>query len=513
MKGIGKVRWWALGALALSALVVGIDATVLNLALPTLATSLHAATTELQWFVAAYTLVFAAAMIPGGMLGDRFGRKKMLLGALVVFGVASLACAYASSSGQLIAARAVLGLAAAFVTPLTLSVLPVLFDEEERGKAISIIVGMIMVSYPLGPILGGWLLTRFWWGSVFLINVPVVVLALFAVAVLLPESRSAERRRLDPVGIATSSAGLAALVYGVIEAGQHGWGASSAVIPMISGAVVLAAFVLWERRVREPLIDLSLFGSPSFTWGTILLTTVSFAMFGMMFAAPQFFQAILGADALGSGLRLLPMIGGLIVGAAVAQRFAAKVGAKTLVSLGFAVLAGGLLLGATSKVTNGEGLAATWITICGVGLGFAMPKAMDAAVGALSAERSGVGSALLQAVRMVGGAFGAAILGSVLNSGYHSRLDLTGVPAAAAGAVRDSVFSGMAVAQKLGSPTLLSSVRHAFMHGVDVMLIVSSAVAVVGVMLTLRYLPQRSAAMDSKPVERGESLHDIALSK
>jgi DHA2 family multidrug resistance protein-like MFS transporter len=519
----GRGRWWALGALALSGLVVGIDATVLNLALPTLATSLHASTAELQWFVAAYSLALAAAMIPAGMLGDRYGRKKILVISLVVFGASSLACAYSPSSGALVAARATLGLAAAFVMPLTLSVLPVLFSEEGRGKAVTVIVGMTMVALPLGPILGGWLLTRFWWGSVFLINVPIVVLALIAVSILLPESRSEERRRLDPVGIVSSSVGLAVLTYGVIEAGEHGWGAGVALAAMIAGAAILAAFVWWERRVREPLIDLALFRSPSFTWGTILLTTVSFAMFGLMFAAPQYFQAILGVDALGSGVRLLPMIGGLIVGALIAERVTARVGTKTIVSLGFALLVVGLLTGATTSVTSGERLAALWISVCGVGLGFAMPKAMDAALGALSAERSGVGSALLQAVRMVGGSFGAAILGSILNSAYGSGLEagtggatLAKLPASAVAAVRDSVFAGMAVAQKLGSPELLATVQRAFVHGIDVMLLASGGIAAAGLVLTLIFLPQRSAAPaapERAEAEHVESDHEPAFGK
>jgi MFS transporter, DHA2 family, multidrug resistance protein len=503
-----SARWWALGALALSGLVVGIDATVLNLALPTLATSLHASTAELQWFVAAYSLMLAAAMIPAGMLGDRYGRKKLLIFALAVFGAASLACAYAPSSGALIAARAALGLAAAFVTPLTLSVLPVLFSEEERGKAVTVIVGMTMVALPLGPILGGWLLTRFWWGSVFLINVPVVLLALIAVVALLPESRSEQRRRFDVLGIASSSAGLALLTYGVIEAGQHGWGVPGAVVPMIAGALALVGFALWERRVAEPLVDLTLFRSPSFTWGTILLTTVSFAMFGLMFAAPQFYQAILGVDALGSGLRLLPMIGGLIVGAVIGECVVGRMGAKITVGSGFAVLAAGLLAGATTSVTSGTGMAAAWIAVAGLGLGFAMPKAMDAALGALTPERSGVGSALLQAVRMVGGSFGAAILGSLLNSAYRAGLaggttggaGLAGLPPAASQAVRGSVFAGLAVAGKMGSAALLYTVQHAFVHAMDVMLVASAGIAGVGLVLTLVFLPARARTPEEAAV-------------
>jgi MFS transporter, DHA2 family, multidrug resistance protein len=505
MKDFGTRRWLALAALALAGLVVGIDATVLNLALPSLATSLHASTSELQWFVAAYSLVLAAAMIPGGMLGDRYGRKRFLIIALVIFGASSLACAYAPSSGALIAARATLGLAAAFVIPLSLSVLPVLFSPEERGRAVTVIVSMSMIALPLGPLLGGWLLTTYWWGSVFLINVPVVVLALIAVSLLLPESRSERPQRLDPVGIISSSVALALLVYGVIEAGQHGWGSSTALGCMIAGGLVLAAFVLWEQRVTHPLVDLTLFRSPGFTWGTILLTLVSFAMFGVMFAAPQYFQAILKADALGSGLRLLPMIGGLVVGAVLADRLTPRLGVRAVVGLGFALLAGALLLGATTKVSSGEGLAAAWVALAGAGVGFSLPKAMDAALGALSPERSGVGSALLQAVRMVGGAFGAAILGSIMNSAYHNALHLNGLPASAAAAVRASVFGGLAVAEKLGSAALAESVRSAFVHGIAVMLVACAGVAAVGLVLTVVFLPRAVGVAETEETRDASS--------
>jgi MFS transporter, DHA2 family, multidrug resistance protein len=500
----GSRRWWALAALSLSALVVGLDLTVLNLALPTLATALHASTSDLQWIVDAYSLVLAAIMLPAGMLGDRFGRKRLLLGALTLFAAASLACAYAPSAGALIAARAVLGLGAAFVLPLAISVLPVMFSGDERQRAVTIAIGATLVAFPIGPLLGGWLLTHYWWGSVFLINGPVIALALLAVAVLLPESRSERRRRVDLAGIVVSSAGLVALTYGAIEAGQEGWADARALAAMATGVLVLAGFVTWERRLDrrpggEPLIELTLFRSRGFTWGTILTTTVSFAMFGLLFTVPQYFQAVVGTDAMGAGLRLLPMIGGLILGAAVADRLAKLAGAKVTVALGFGLLAVALFAGATTAVDSRELFTFSWVGLLGVGLGFAMPTATDAALGALSAERSGVGSALIQALRQVGAAIGVAVLGTVLNTGYHSRLDLAGLPDPVAGAVRDSVAAGVAVARQLGSPELLLSVRAAFVHGMDLLLLVCGGIAVVGVLLTLAFLPRRSreAAVDA----------------
>jgi EmrB/QacA subfamily drug resistance transporter len=493
-------RWWALIAIAACVLVVGLDLTVLNLALPTLARDLHASTGDLQWFASAYSLVVAAALLPAGMLGDWFGRKRVLLIALVLFGGASAACAYAGSSGALIAARAFLGLGAAAILPLSLSVLPVFFTAEERPRAIAVIMGATFLGYPVGPLLGGWLLDNFWWGSVFLINVPVVAVAVVAVAALMPESRAGQRLSLDVPGIVLSSAGLTGLTYGLIEAGQNGWGSAVALATMLGGLAVLVTFVAWERRNRDgqPLIELDLFRSAGFTWGSILVTLVTFALFGILFAMPQYFQDVRGLSALGSGLRLLPMICGLVVGMLAGTRLASPrrgaapaVGAKSLVTAGFAVMAAGLAIGALTKAGSGTGFTAAWITVVGLGLGLAMPTAMNAAIGAISAERSGTGSALLSAMRQVGATIGVAVLGTVLNSAYRSRLDLAGLPGHAADVVRQSVAGGIAVAHVAGSALLLGSVRIAFVHALGVMLVVCGAIAVAAALIALAFLPRR----------------------
>jgi DHA2 family multidrug resistance protein-like MFS transporter len=504
MRTRGTRRWWALGALMLAVLAVGLDGTVLSVALPTLAADLHASTADLQWFVSGYTLVLAAALLPAGLLGDRYGRKRVLLGALALFGAGSLAVAYAPSAGAFTGARVLLGLGAAAIIPLSLSVLTVLFTPEERPRAVGVWAAANFLALPLGPILGGWLLTNYWWGWAFLINLPVVLVGLLAVMVLVPESRSPGRTGLDPVGVLASSTGLAVVVYGVILAGERGWGDATAVAAMAAGALVLVGFGLWERRLGrrpdgQPLLDLALFGSTSFTWGAILAAVGVFALFGVLFTAPQYFQAILGTDAMGSGLRLLPLIGGLAAGASLADRIAARAGARLTVATGFALLAVGLGVGATTGVTSGTGFIAAWTMVVGLGMGFGLATASAAALGALPPDRAGVGSAVIQAVNKVGAPFAAAILGSVLNTVYRGRLDLAGVPGQVAGAMRDSVFAGVTAARQLGSVPLLDSVRAAFVAGMDGMLWACAAIAVAGMVLALVFLPGRAAPAATPP--------------
>ncbi|NUR63744.1 MAG: MFS transporter, partial [Catenulispora sp.] len=363
---------------------------------------------------------------------------------------------------------------------------------------------------PLGPILGGWLLDHFWWGSVFLINLPVVVLALLAVLWLVPESRAEQKPRIDVPGLLACAIGLAAVTYGLIKAGDSGWGSAQALLPLAGGLASLAGFIQLQRRPEQTLIDLELFRTRGFTWGTILATIVSFALFGLMFTLPQFYQAVEGANALGTGLRLLPLIAGLILGVRAGQPFLPKVGPGPLIGSGFALLAVALVIGTTTGVHTGYGFVAFWLALGGTGVGLAMPIAMNAALDQLSPERAGVGSGLLMTIRQVGGTIAVAILGTVLNSSYRTEVGkaTAALPTEVAGAVARSAGGGVAVAQKLHSPALLESVRSALVHATGLTLWVSAGFAVAGVLAAtqLRRSPVPAAAGQA-PESDGDLLH------
>ncbi|MFJ4652980.1 DHA2 family efflux MFS transporter permease subunit [Nocardia sp. NPDC088792] len=494
-------EWLALLALALAMLTVGLDMTVLNVALPTLAEDLHANTATLQWFTAAYTLALSAVMLPAGALGDRFGRTKFLVGALLLFGAASAVCASAGSSAELIAARVVLGCAAAVLTALSFSVIPVMFPPEARGRATTVFATATGLGMPLGPIVGGWLLQHFWWGSVFWINVPVTILGAAAVGFLVPESRSETFRTIDLPGVALSAIGLVGLTYGFIRAGSEGWRDGAVWATIAVAVVMLGAFLTWQRAARHPLIDLGLFRNAEFRWGVIYSVITAFAMFGMFFTVPQYFQAVLGVGTLGSGLRLLPMIAGMMAGVRVVDRISERLGTQRVLLIGFGLLAIGLGLGAMTSVSSGYPYAAGWLGIMGAGVGFAMPTAMKLSIGALGKERAGSGSALMSTLRQAAGTIGVAILGTLVATRYAANLG-----ALDRSPIRDSVTAGVAVAEQQHDPVMLEQVRSAFVSGMQVMLWVSAAISAAAVLLAL-VTTRRPSAPEPGPRHAAESVH------
>ncbi|MET7394658.1 MFS transporter [Dactylosporangium sp. NPDC005572] len=482
-------RWWALVAIVLTTLTLGFDTTILNVALPTLATSLDAGNAELQWLVDAYVLVFAGLLLPMGALGDRYGRKRLLLIGLTLFAAASLAAVFAGNAGQVIAARAVMGVGGAILTPVTMAIIPVMFDPDERRKAIAALTMGMGVGLPLGPIIGGYLLEHFWWGSIFVINVPVAALAIAAVALLVPESRSSRPKPVDLAGAVLSTIGLVLLVYGVIEAPARGWTDGWVVGGIVGGLVLLVAFVLFERRLASPMIDLGLFRKARFAWGTAAGTLASFALFGVLFILPQFLQAVLGHDALGVGLRLLPLVAGLFVGAPLGARVAGLVPTRVPVALGLFVAAVGLALGALTGTGSGYGFVATWLAVSGAGIGLALAPAMDAVMGELPRDEAGSGTAITMTLRQVGGALGVAVLGSLASGVYRSSVPDAG---------RDSVSAAVAIAARTGDQALAVAARTAFMDAMSAVLLVCAGIALLGSLLVALLLPGANPATSAE---------------
>ncbi len=504
-------RWWVLGALSVALLTIGLDITVLNVALPTLATALGATTSDLQWIAGSYTLVLAVGVLPAGVLGDRFGPKGLLLMALTTFGLASGGCALASTPGQLIAARAALGVGAALMIPLSMSLLTRMFHGSERTRAITIWTMAMAIGIPLGPIVGGLLLQHVAWPAVFLINLPLVVIGLVAIAVLVPPIPGSRSHAVDVVGLLLSSAGLGLLTFGVIEAGRWGWSDPRVVATVGGGTVLLVALGARIRFAEHPLVSRRVLRSRAFSAGALTATVGSFVLTAAMFLVPQFSHAVLGADAIVTGLQLLPAIGGLLVGAKIAEALVQRYGATLVVAGGFVAAAAGLAMGAMVTPGVGYGAAAGWIALIGAGVGATLPPSMDLAMGSLAATDSGSGSAALQAVRQTGGTLGIALVGSLLTAGYLARVETAGLPEPAAAVVRDGAAGGVAVARATGSPELLDMVRGAFLHGMSQALWACAAVAVVAAVFAWRFLPARADDMAGTVVVEAD--HDPEYSE
>ncbi|MEU6233899.1 MFS transporter [Kitasatospora sp. NPDC047058] len=482
-------RWLALVAVALSVLVISFDMTILNVALPTLASQLQATTGQQQWIVDSYTVVFAAAMLPAGLIGDRFGRRRTLTVGLALFGLASAVGMLADSPGTLIAARAAMGLAGALVMPMSMAVIPGLFPAGEQRRATAVLGASLAAGAPLGPLIGGFLLQHFWWGAVFAINVPLTVVGITACVLLLPETRNPAAPRFDLPGTALAAGGLAALTFGIIEGPDRGW-ADPLVTGMLGGSLAaLAVLVLRSRRQRDPMLDLQLLADPAFRWSTVAATLVSLVLFGAFFVLPLYFQSVLGADALGTGLRLMPMMLGLMVAAKLSDRLVARTGPRLVITLGLALLAAALLLGSRTDASDGYGPAAVWLVLLGLGMGLSLITAQASALLTLPPARAGVGAGLLQTMRQVGGAIGVAVFGSLLAGAYRGALDTTALPAGTAHRAEQSVVAADAVAAATGNPALTASAHTAYVHGMTVVLLVSGVIAALSAVLVALRMP------------------------
>jgi EmrB/QacA subfamily drug resistance transporter len=505
-----------LAALVLSVLVISLDGTIINVALPTLSQKLGATNSQLQWIGGGYLLTFAAVMLPIGLLGDRYGHKKLLITGITIFGGASLAGVFVGSAGPLIAVRTLMGVGAAMIMPLTMALLPKIFPKDELDKAIGTWTAAASIGMPVGPLVGGWLLNHFWWGSIFVFNLPVVAIALFFVVLMLPADPTAAARRaegitpppFDGLGTVLGGFGITAIVYGTILVPEDGWGDAKVLGTLIAGVLLLVGFVVRERTCHAPLVDFGLFRSRKFLWGTVVAVFVNFCIMGILFVVPQFLESVLGNDAFGTGLRLLPLIGGLLVGAQLAEAFVPKAGPRVIIPLGLAVLAGGTILGAQTSTGDGYGWAATWLSVTGAGFGLAIVPGTSMVLGSLPEEGTGAGSSLLETLQQVGGVLGVAGLGSLLSYGYLHRISTHGLPKQTADAARDSVTGADVVAGKLHNQELLTSAHTAFIHGSNLVLVACGLVSLLAAVLAALFLPPKSEFPVKEKAEKDKKNKD-----
>src|SRR5919112_1725928 len=423
-------RWQALIVLAFSLLVISVGNTILNVALPTLQEELDASSSELQWIVDSYMLLYAGLLLAAGTLGDRFGRRRALVAGLVTFALGSILAALAGSATELIASRALMGVGAAGIMPTTLSILTNIFPPEERPKAISIWAAVAGLGIAVGPITGGWMIEHLDTSGIFLLNVPAVLACLAGAALLVPESRDPASRRLDVVGCGLSVAALCALVWGLIEAPERGWTDTTILAAFAGGAAIAAAFVAWERRTDHPMLDIGVFRNLRFSAASASITFVYFALMGVMYFQTTYLQSVLGNSALHAGVLMLPTAAGMIVAARSSVALTRRLGAKLVVAAGLATVAGSLLMTTGYQVDTSEDYILLTGFIMGGGVGLAMAPATEAIMGSLSPAKAGIGSAMNDVVREVGGTLGVAVLGSMLASTYATAMDgsVSGLP-------------------------------------------------------------------------------------
>ena len=437
-------------------------------------------------------------MLPAGVIGDRLGRKRLLLAGLAVFLAASLWCALSVSVGELIAARALMGLGAGIVFPLSLAVVSAAFgDDEDRPKAIGILAAAVALGLPLGPVLGGVLLQHFSWHSVFWINVPAVCATLAAGAVLMPESRNPAAPPLDAPGALLSAGAVTGLVWGVINGEEHGWTAPPTWALLAGSAVLLAAFLTRERRSANPIIDPALFRDRRFTWGTAATVAVTVALVGLLFVVPQYLQSVGGADPISAGLRLLPVMGGLLVAGGAAGQVVRAAGTRLTVAAGLAVLTGGLVMLSQIHLTTGYAYVAAGLAVTGLGTGATVAAAIDSVMAAAGGDEAGVGASVNSAVRQVGGAIAVAVLGGVLSSRSYIRAlgpALDALPARDAAIARASITQAAQLARHLPAGSALrTAAGSAFLHGMSTVMLICAGVAALAALTSLRYLPGRAA--------------------
>ncbi|TDD22350.1 MFS transporter [Nonomuraea diastatica] len=490
-------RWAILGVLVFSLLAVVLDNTILNVAMKTIAdetVGLGATQSELEWAINSYTLVFAGLLFTFGVIGDRTGRKRMLFIGMVLFGLASLASAYAQDPTQLILARAAMGIGGAAIMPATLAIISNVFPPGERGKAIGVWAGGVGLAVAIGPITGGLLIEHFWWGSVFLVNVPIVLVSLILISMVVPESRDPKPSRLDPLGVVLSIIGLVAVVYGIIRGGELATVASAEVlVPTLFGLAVLGVFVWWERRIDHPVFDVRNFANVRFSSAIGMMGIVFFAMMGGMFFLTFYLQIVLGFTPVQAGALMIPFAAAQLIFAPLSQRVNERFGAKLSATVSMIVVT--LALGSYALMDQNTPILLIEIVffVQGAAMANIMPPATTAIMESLPREKAGVGSAMSNTVRQLAGALGVAVLGSVLSSSYRGEMApvLAGLPADARHSAGESIMGTMGVAQSLGEQgqALIKPAFAAFVHGMHVTALVSAVVGLLGIVVVARWMP------------------------
>src|SRR6478672_6618916 len=496
----------ALAVICLSVFVISVDATIVNVALPTLSRELNADTAQLQWIVDAYTLVMSGLLLSAGSLSDRFGRRAWLSAGLAVFALTSAVASQVDSADALIWARAAMGIGAAVIFPTTLSLITNIFaDPVKRAKAIGLWAAMVGVGVAAGPISGGWLLEHFSWGSVFMVNVPVAAVAIVGGVLFVPTSRDPAAPPVDVPGLMLSSIGITALVYTVIEAPNWGWHSAHTAAGFAVSVVVLAVFALWERRTPHPMLDVSVFFNRRFSGGSLAVTAGFLTLFGFIFVITQYFQFIKGYTAFETGVRLLPVAISIAVASIVGPRIVERIGTTAVVVGGLVMFAAGLAWASTADAATPYIQIALQMVLLGGGLGLTTAPATESIMGSLSPDKAGVGSAVNDTTRELGGTLGVAIVGSVFASVYSGRLGSNAAVAALPEQVRATMERSMAAAYQVISrlpqqaiPDVRAAVNAAFLDGLQVGSLVCACIAAGAAVIVAWLLPAkaRQAAAD-----------------
>ena len=502
---VHRRRWLILGVLCLSLFLIVVDNTIVNVALPSLVEQLGATSSQLAWVVDAYSLVFAGLLLAMGSLGDRYGRKGALALGMGWFVATSTVAAFTKNPGQLIAARAAMGIGAALIFPATLAILANVFtDARERAKAIGLWAAVTGAAVALGPISGGFLLQHFWWGSVFLVNLPIGITALVLGLVFVPSSRDEHAPGIDLPGVVLSIGAISSLVYAIIEGPRNGWASGRTATLGTLAAVLLVAFVLWERRAAHPMLDVSVFTNARFSAASGAVMLAFFALFGFVFMLTQYLQFVRGYDTLAAGVRTLPFAIATGIFAPIAPQLVHRVGTKIVVASGLVMMALGLVIAATCDATTPYRIVALAAIVMGAGLGLTTSPATESIMGSLPPEKAGVGSAVNDTTREVGGTLGVAVLGSLLASLYATRFDhataALPLPPAARAIARESIGAGFAVADRAtaqfgaqAGTTIRQAASSAFVDGFRLGCWVAAAVAILAAVGAYVFLPARAA--------------------